>query len=85
MKVRLESGEAARALRIEGNVLTLESPRAFPPGAPIRFSLATEAGERTFEGRTIGSKRTGDDSFDVRLRFVNLRRADRERLLRRLG
>lgn len=80
MKLRLESGEEAQATAIEANLLTLLSPRAFAPGAPIRFSTLGEA-ERSFEGRTIGSKRVEDGRFEVRMRFVNLRRADRELLL----
>lgn len=85
MKVCLHSGEEAHATRIEGNVLVLSSPRAFAPGSPIRFSVAVQDGERTFEGRTIGSKRVDDERFEVRMRFVNLRHADREHLLRELA
>jgi hypothetical protein len=82
--VRLEGGEEADAVRIEGNVLTLLSPRAFAPGAPIRFSVAFEERDRGLEGRTIGSKRVDGVRFEVRLRFVNLRRSDRELLVERL-
>ena len=84
MKVRLQSGEEAQAERIDGNVLTLSSPRAFAPGSPIRFSATADGQERGFEGRTIASKRTDADRFEVRLRFVNLRRSDRELLERAL-
>ena len=85
MKLRLESGEEAEASAIDGNILTLLSPRAFAPGAPIRFSTVGGEVERAFEGRTLGSKRVDDGRFQVRMRFVNLRRADRERLLEALG
>lgn len=85
MKVVLDGGEEAEAERIEGNVLTLVSPRAYAPGSPIRFSASIDAEDKSFEGRTIGSKRTGRDLFEVRLRFVNLRRGDRELLQRKLG
>ena len=85
MKVCLQGGEEAQATRMDGNVLTLLSPRAFAPGSPIRFSVAVNDDSRSFEGRTIGSKRTEDARFEVRLRFVNLRRADRELLLRELA
>ncbi len=83
MKLRLATGEEGEATAIEGNLLTFLSPRAFAPGAPIRFSTLGEA-ERSFEGRTIGSKRVEDGRFEVRMRFVNLRREDREVLLREL-
>lgn len=83
MRLRLGTGEDAEATAIDGNVLTLSSPRAFAPGAPIRFSTVGEM-ERRFEGRTVASKRVDDGRFEVRLRFVNLRRADREFLRRAL-
>jgi hypothetical protein len=85
VKVRLDTGEDAEARTFDGVVLTVWSPRAFAPGAPIRFSATTDGDTREFEGRTIGSKRVDDTRFEVRLRFVNLRRADRELLTARLG
>jgi len=84
VKVRLDSGEDALARNFDGAVLTLLSPRAFAPGAPLRFSAAADDGTRRFEGRAIGSKRVEDGHFEVRLRFVNLRRADRDFLAERL-
>ena len=61
------------------------SPRAFAPGSPIRFALVLPDEARPLEGRALGSKRVDNDHFEVRLRFVNLRRADRELLLRELA
>ena len=84
MKVRLDSGEDADARNFDGVVLTVLSPRAFAPGAPIRFSTTTNGDARNFEGRAIGSKRVDDTHFEVRLRLVNLRRADRELLADRI-
>jgi hypothetical protein len=81
MKIRLESGEDAEARAFDGNLLTLLSPRAFAPGSPIRFVATPDGEERHFEGRAIGSKRIDDSHFEVRMRFVNLRRGDRELLL----
>ena len=82
MKIRLESGEEADAQRFDGTSLTMLSPRPFAPGSPIRFALADdgEAAARNLEGRTIGSKRVDDALFEVKLRFVNLRREERELL-----
>jgi len=86
VKLRLDSGEEAEARTLDGNLLTLRSPRAFAPGSPIRFrALFDDGGAQSFEGRTIGSKRAEDGGFDVRMRFVNLRRGDRERLATCLG
>jgi hypothetical protein len=81
LRIRLESGEEARAVRVDGQVLVVRSPRAYAPGSPISFSIETSEEERALEGRTIGSKRLEDGEFEVRMRLVNLRRADRERLL----
>ena len=85
MKVRLDTGDEGEAKSLDGNTLTLLSPRAFAPGSPIRFSVAVHDDSRSFEGRTIGSKRVDPERFEVRLRFVNLRRADRELLLQGLA
>jgi hypothetical protein len=82
VKLQLDGGEEVQATSFDGNTLTLLSPRAFAPGSPIRFSVAVYDASRSFEGRTIGSKRLDDGRFEVRLRCVNLRRADRELLLR---
>ena len=85
VKVRLDTGEDAEARAFDGAVLTVLSPRAFAPGAPIRFTAATDRDARNFEGRAIGSKRLENAHFEVRMRFVNLRRDDRELLAERLG
>ena len=85
MKIRLESGEDAEARAFDGNILTLLSPRAFAPGSPIRFVAILNDEERSFEGRAIASKRVNDGRFEVRMRFVNLRREDREFLLRQIS
>jgi len=83
MQLRLDSEEDAEATAFDGNLLTLRSPRAFAPGAPIRFKTTDEE-PRRFEGRTIASKRVEEGFFEVRMRFVNLRRDDRELLINRL-
>jgi hypothetical protein len=85
VKIRLDSGEEAEARTFDGALLTLLSPRAFAPGAPIRFTAATEGEARHFEGRALGSKRVDEGQFEVRMRFVNLRREDRELLEQTLG
>lgn len=84
MKIRLESGEEAEAQTWDGSVLTLHGPRAFAPGSPVCFVAKLEHGERTFEGRTLGSKRIEEGRFEVRMRLVNLRRDDRNALVAHL-
>ena len=85
MKLRLESGEDAEAIDFDRNLMKLLSPRAFAPGSPIRFRASSDAGDRIFEGRVLGAKRVDETHFEVRMRFVNLRREDRELLASRLG
>jgi len=77
MEIRLEGGEGAEARTFDGSQLSFLSPRAFAPGAPIRFTVTTGGAVRGFEGRAIASKRVDDARFEVRMRFVNLRRDDR--------
>jgi hypothetical protein len=77
MEIRLEGDERAEAQTFDGSHLTFVSPRAFAPGAPIRFTATTGGAVRSFEGRAIGSKRIDEGRFEVRMRFVNLRRDDR--------
>jgi hypothetical protein len=77
MEIHLEGGERAEARTFDGSHLTFVSPRAFAPGAPIRFTARTDSAVRSFEGRAIGSKRVDEGRFEVRMRFVNLRRNDR--------
>ncbi|MGB5812080.1 MAG: hypothetical protein WBG86_16210 [Polyangiales bacterium] len=86
MEVRFDDGQLGTARQLDGNILTLEGPRAFAPGAPIRF-VASPLGEvRSYEGRTLGSKRLDDDErFVVRMRFVNLTREDRAMLTEALN
>ena len=83
MEIELENGEIAQIAAFDGrNALTFESSCAFAPGAPIRFraELGFDLGRRTFEGRSLGSKRTETGRFEVRMRFVNLQRESRRAL-----
>lgn len=85
MDVVLESGERGALVSFDGAVLLLRSPKAFAPGSPIGFRTNAADEPRGFEGRTIGSKRVDEGVFEVRLRPINLRRADRAFLLEQLG
>jgi len=80
VEIELEGGEKAEARTFEGELLTFVSPRAFARGAPIRFAATIGEHRRAFEGRSIASRRVGGDRFEVRMRFVNLRREDRQAL-----
>jgi hypothetical protein len=75
----LEKGGEARLLETDGDHVTLESTRAFPPGSPL-VARAEGTGE-TYRIKVRGSQRTGDGVFRVEGRFVNLSRPARDRLL----
>ncbi len=77
--ITLEGGESANTESFDGANLSFVGPRAFAPGAPIRFVAMLDTETRSFEGRSLGSRRTAD-GFLVRMRFVNLTRRDREAL-----
>ena len=80
VRIELATGEKGELRAVDGNQATLESPRAFAPGAPLQFTVELAGAARSLEGRTIGSKRLADGAFVVRLRFVNLRRDVRQLL-----
>ncbi len=81
VEIELQSCEKAEICSFEGNILTFVSPRAFAPGAPIQFGAFVGDHHRAFEGRSLGSRRIEGDRFEVRMRFVNLRRDDRKAIL----
>jgi hypothetical protein len=81
--LRLEGSDGvAELLSFDGKVFTMASPDAFAPGAPVRLRATLDGEERPIEGRCLGSRRRDDGRFEVRLRLINLRRADRVALER---
>ena len=68
-----------------GGILTVVSERAYAPGEPARATVELSDGALEIEGKSIGSKRRPDGTFDVRFRLLNLRREARERLERALA
>lgn len=85
MKMRLESGEDCEGLAFDGKLFRFAVSRAFAPGAPLRLRVELADGSRTLEGRSLGSKLREDQRYEVRMRFVNLRREVREALVLGLG
>lgn len=85
MKIRLESGEDCEGLSFDGKLFRFAGPRAFAPGAPLRLLVELVDGSRALEGRSLGSKLREDQRYEVRMRFVNLRRELREALVLALG
>jgi hypothetical protein len=74
------AGEHAGTLSAaDGLVLTLRSPKAFPPGQPLQLSLQVEP-PLPLEARTIGSRRLDPTSYELKVRLINVRRSTREAL-----
>lgn len=74
-------GASAEALEFEGEDLSCSSERPFAPGQPVAVELTLADGSPlSLSGKCRGSKRRDDGRFDVRLRLVSLRRAEREAL-----
>ena len=83
--VELPTGDRAEAEALDGEVLTLRSPRPFAPGTPLRLEVSLDTARCTVESKTVGAKRRADGTFEVRLRLVSLRRADRALLAEALS
>jgi hypothetical protein len=77
--VRIAGAYDGTLLEHSGEQLRLRSPKAFPPGQPLTLQLPPDI---TLEARAIGSKRSGDAGFELRVRLINLRKDAREALER---
>jgi hypothetical protein len=78
---KVSAGEEGEVQGFSDPVLSLSCNKAFSPGRPICFKLLSDQGELTLQGKTIGSKRQLDDRFEIRVKVINLRRAEKELLL----
>jgi len=76
----IQGEHAGSLLAREGMLLTLTSPKAYPPGQPLKLTLHLPTGPLALEGRSLGSKKRDDSSYELRLRLLNLRRETREAL-----
>jgi hypothetical protein len=72
-----EVAEAGSAVGLQGEVLTLVWPTAKAPGEPLALRGVLGGCETELRVKTVGSKRRADGRYDVRVRLVNLRRAQR--------
>lgn len=79
----LDKGGEARVLESDGDHVSLESSRAFPPGAPL-LAKGEGTGE-PYRVKVRACRRTSETTFYVDGRFVSLPREARERLLAALG
>jgi hypothetical protein len=73
------------AVNFDGKILNARSPRAFAPGMPLQMIASPGDSPLRLQGKSIGSRRSGDGAFEVRIRLVNLRREQRERLALLMG
>lgn len=82
LAARIEPALDGALEHVDGSVVRLRAPKAFPPGQPLAFAIPTAGAELRLEARSIGSKRREDGAFEVRARLVNLRKEAREALER---
>jgi hypothetical protein len=78
LPVRIAGDLAGAITDISGLLVTLRSPKAFPPGQPLEFTLSDS--NLQLQARSIGSKRSADGEFELRVRLINLRKQAREAL-----
>lgn len=80
VQITLSGGAQGALTGFDGKILAVRLPLALAPGQPAELTVASEP-PLALAGRSIGSRRREDGSFDVRLRLVNLTREAREALL----
>lgn len=78
--LRIEDALLGSVVSCDAELLCGISPKAFPPGKPLTFSMLLADGELPLSGRCIGSKKRDDGSFELRVRLTNLRREARARI-----
>ena len=78
-------GTSGEAVSYAGELLTIVCARAHPPGRPLEITLRAGEEPLALRGKSAGSKRRDDGSFDVRLRLHSLRREDRDALAGAFG
>jgi hypothetical protein len=83
--IRFDDGQEGEALALDGERLSLVSPRAFAPGEPMRLELALPDTPLAVAAKSGGSRLRDDRRFDVIARLVSCRRSDRDRLARALS
>ena len=79
--LRLDRGDDAELVSIDGETVALISPRAYAPGAPIEMTARADDSDILLRGKSLGSKRRPDDRFDIRARMINLTRDHRALLV----
>lgn len=72
-----EDGSRGYASGYSKGLLTVVCGRAYPPGRPLSLRLQMADGPVSLSARCIGSRRTSEERFDVRMRLTNLTRAAR--------
>lgn len=85
LAIAFGDGTEGRVAGFEGTMLLAVGEKAYAPGRPLELVLKLEGGDARVRAKTIGSKRREDGAFDVRMRLVDLRKDDRERLLAALA
>ena len=77
--LRFSNGEEGALLAYDGTLLTVRSPSAYAPGAPVRVVLDLGA-DIPVDAKSNGSRLADDGTFTVRLRPISLAKHTRRAL-----
>jgi hypothetical protein len=83
--LRFETGEQGAQLAIDGEHVRASSSGAHAPGRPLVCEAQLPDRPVRFRAKSLGSRRREDGMFEVKMRAVDLRREDRERLVAALA
>jgi hypothetical protein len=83
--VRFAPEGEGEAVGLDNEMLRLISSQAFAPGTPLAFTVVAGDEQLELSGKTRSCKRRADGRFDLGVRLVDLRRAERKTLQRMLG
>jgi hypothetical protein len=80
MEFALEDGSRASILESDGERVVLSAERAAPPGATLKLRVSAEAESYDVKVRSCRREGEAEPSFRIEGRWVNLTRAQRERV-----
>lgn len=81
LPVSVDGGATGSLVGLDGAHLRLVLDRPFAPGQPVSFRADAPDGPLALSGKCIGCKRQEGETFEVRLRPVDIRREQRAALV----
>lgn len=78
--LRFTDGEEGHVVALDGEILEIRASGSHPPGQPVEVVLDLSGGALSLKAKSRGSRRIDDETFEVRLRLVELRKRERARI-----